>query len=213
MSAWQRRPFVFIGFSFTLGILWSDSFRPPFGPLGLSAVSAFVLYTLFSLRRRWAGLLLLLLFFLLGALRFQAHDTLHQDDISRSAKYYRAKPVEIRGRVVSEVRPGRALKGTKTSFTLKVLAVKTARGWKEKRGTVLVNIYRAEEIGYGDVLVLSGRLHRPFEFSKDKMTPAASSSSHSPIALITVPTRPSWSPTTRACWPWSPRRSPRCGVS
>ena len=72
----------------------------------------------------------------------------------------------IEGLIVSGVEERVSFKGKKTTFVCLVKRFKTKWGWRKKSGKILVNIFRKEDVSYGDVVWMEGRLHKPFEFSK-----------------------------------------------
>ncbi|MBI5149652.1 MAG: ComEC family competence protein, partial [Candidatus Omnitrophica bacterium] len=113
---------------------------------------------------------LVLIFFafvLLGGIHFRTHKILPDGHISRVAGFYYGAPVLVEGVVVSDVELRRRGNARKTTFRLEVKRLKGKRGWQESRGEVLVNLFRAQDVQYGDGLVLEGKLHKPFNFSAD----------------------------------------------
>jgi len=84
------------------------------------------------------------------------------------ARYYRKKPIRIKGVIVSDVEKRKAVNGSKKTFTLDVRKVKADWGWQQIKGKVLVNAFNRPEAAYGDYVMLEGKLHRPYNFSAEK---------------------------------------------
>lgn len=104
--------------------------------------------------KRWTRLLLsLVLAVSLGALRW----SLSRPD-PEALGAYAGQTVEVAGTVVGEGE----VQGKGLAFPLQVEALRPAGAeWKEEQGTVLVQGERFLEVGYGDRLVLRGKLVRP----------------------------------------------------
>jgi len=113
-----------------------------------------------------SGLILLVTVFCLGWFLCQAQKELQGDHVYHVAKYYRDGPVEVKGLVISNVTRKDSLQGVKTSFVLDVQAIKFPWGWHKKTGQILVDIFGATNINYGDIVKFSGKLHKPYEFAK-----------------------------------------------
>ena len=102
-----------------------------------------------------------------GAVFSKTYQILPKDHVYHIARYYRRNPVTLEGIIVSDVRKRNFFKGKKTTFTLELKRFKTRWGWKKKSGKILVNIFRDQDISYGDDVILEGKLHKPFEFGRD----------------------------------------------
>jgi competence protein ComEC len=83
------------------------------------------------------------------------------------AKYYRNKPVLLKGTVRSSVDEKRAANAKKKTFTLDVHQVRANWGWEDQTGKILVDVFRDLDISYGDSLQLEGTLHRPYNFANE----------------------------------------------
>lgn len=118
--------------------------------------------------RRTRGVRLLLIAVLCltaGVIYTRAYQYLPADHIARHARSLRYAPLTVEGVVVSEVRRRALVNTVKTSFTLQIDRVIAAGTARELSGRVLVNVFEPVEVIYGDRLRLTGKLHRPFEFS------------------------------------------------
>ncbi|MCA9404356.1 MAG: ComEC family competence protein [Candidatus Omnitrophica bacterium] len=100
-----------------------------------------------------------------GVIHTRAHQNLAADHIVRHAKSLGYRPLTVEGVVVSEVRRRELVNTVKTSFTLKMERVMADGSKRAVRGRVLVNLFAPVDVIYGDRLRLTGKLHRPFEFS------------------------------------------------
>lgn len=161
-----HRPFVWVCASFILGIMAGEFLRIPFTVItGLAAL--FLILSLWPRLSRISTFFLLPAVACLGMAHAQVHKTPAPDHISRIPYYFYKDPVLIEGVVVSDVEPRPFFKGRKTVFSLEARRIKTKWGWKTKRGMILVNLFRSENIHYGNYLRLEGKLSRPFNFSND----------------------------------------------
>jgi competence protein ComEC len=161
-----HRPFVWVCVSFILGIMISEFLRIPF-PVITGMAALFLLLSLWPRLSRISTLFLLPAVVCLGITHAQDDKTLAPDHISRIPYYFYKDPVLIEGVVVSDVEPRSFFKGKKTVFSLEIARIKTKWGWKTKTGMILVNLFRGEDIKYGDYLRLEGKLSRPFNFSNE----------------------------------------------
>ncbi len=165
-AGYTHRPLLWVCLCFALGIVVDEYVRVS---LVISSIltAGLILLSLFIRHRRISTLFLLLAFISLGSIYSRNYQTYPRDHISRISYSDRQDPVVMEGVIVSDVEPRPFFKGKKTVFTLEVKRMKSKWGWKEKRGEILVNLFRAENIRYGDYLSLEGKLHRPFNFSED----------------------------------------------
>lgn len=162
----RHRPFLWVAGCFSSGIVISESVKILAAPFFLLTV-VLLLLSFFSRRPKIAAAFLLAAVICLGAVYTQGRRMFSFGHISRISYRDWKDPVFVEGVVDSDVEPRPFFKGKKTVFTLEVKRIKTRRGWQETRGVVLVNLFRAEDIRYGDYLALEGKLHRPFNFPND----------------------------------------------
>jgi len=164
----SRAPFFPIVVCYALGIVLDHFFALPFIWLCCVVVMGLFMSALIWRRPRMVTVALLISIAALGAVQSQGRDYPSLHDIRFSAPYYWGKPVVLEGVVVSDVEYRKVFNTIKTTFVFQVKRIKTSRGWRQKTGTVLVNMFREYDAFYGDVLRLEGKLHRPYNFSKDE---------------------------------------------
>ncbi len=165
-APYTHRPLVWICVCFACGIVLQECLKIPFA--FFSSLAALLMLSGFLTRQtKISTVLLLLSLIFLGAVYAKNHQTFSSDHISYLSYYDRQEPVLVEGVVVSDVEKRAFFKGKKTVFTLEVKRIQFPWGWEEKRGDLLVNLFRQEDVRYGDNVVLEGKLHRPFNFSKE----------------------------------------------
>jgi len=163
-----RRPIGWIVLSYGLGIALSPFLKLSFSFLWFLTLLFLFLTVAFSKKPVIALIFILCVFTDLGLLHVQNRQSLDQEHIVYVARYYRKKPIEVKGIVISDVQERDFFKGKKTTFTLRVEQIKSPWGWRKKTGKILVNAFRKTNVAYGDFLHVEGKLHRPFNFSEDK---------------------------------------------
>ena len=107
--------------------------------------------------------LILIEFFLLGWLCAHSRWLFANDHIYFKKQKTVLSQMSLRGLVDSDIR-----RTNRLSFVLNVRASTTKEGWQRTTGKVLVNLFQDIPLNYGDEIILTGKLHRPFEFSKNK---------------------------------------------
>ena len=162
-----HRPLLWVTICFGGGILLGSHVPVPFwAAYGSAAVC--VILSFLSFRKTHGFLVFIFIsFILLGVIHFRMYKTLPAQHISQVAKFYYGAPVLLEGVVVSDVEQRQRGNARKTTFRLEVKRLKGKKGWQKSRGEVLVNIFRGENIFYGDYLAIEGKLHKPFNFSTD----------------------------------------------
>ena len=160
-----HRPFVFIVLAFIAGILVEAAW--PF--LAMALIAAFGMCAVMTLLlARWprsAAIAFLLTAVVLGAFDFKNWLVLPADHVLLSAERFRGKPVVIQGVVASDVQSRALGRGMKTAFTLSVREVCANQKCLKKSGLVLANIFEKIDLRYGDAVILTGKLHRPLDYS------------------------------------------------
>ncbi|MBP9853393.1 MAG: ComEC family competence protein [Candidatus Omnitrophica bacterium] len=126
-----------------------------------------ILLNCFVIHKNISAVLWLIIFIMVGSVYRRSYETFEPNHISHITYSERKNPVVIEGMVGSDVEPRPFFKKRKTVFTLEIKRIKSKGEWKEKSGLVLVNLFRMENIKYGDYLRLEGKLHKPFNFSSD----------------------------------------------
>ena len=168
MNTTAHRPFSYIVAFYSSGIILNHFIRLPFNYICLCVYIFLFLAVMFSKRAFTATIFLLICIAGLGMVYTQSLQYPERDDIRRVARYYRNKPVKVKGAIVSDVEKSEWHNRIKTSFTLEINEILAKWGWQKKRGMILVNIFNDTDIVYGDQLMIEGKLHRPYNFSNDK---------------------------------------------
>ena len=169
-----HRPLLWVTLCFGGGILLGSHVPVPFWAAYGSAAVCVILSFLSFHKTRGFLVFIFISFILLGVIHFRMCKTLPARHISQVAKFYYGAPVLLEGVVVSDVEQrqrGNASRreptGRKTTFRLEVKRLKGKKEWQKSRGEVLVNLFRGENISYGDYLAIEGKLHKPFNFSSE----------------------------------------------
>ncbi len=160
-------PFVFIAGFFGLGIALSRVVSEFFGVLSLMIIISLIFSIKYSHLKLASTIVLLVAITVSGMIYAQSRQRISKDDITHVAKYYRNKPILIKGMITSSVVERSTVNGVKTTFTLGVDQVQAKWGWQKRNGIIKVNIFRALKVDYGDYIQLEGKLHRPYNFSPD----------------------------------------------
>lgn len=166
-NPFTRRPLLSLVLCFGAGILLQSIWNIPFRWTALGTLGMFGAACLFSYRILMAWVLLMFSFSGLGFLYATVRTVNTDNDISRVARYYYQKPFMVKGQIISDVEQRRFFNRQKKVFTFKIKQVKSPWGWKDRDGRVLVNLYGDLPCGFGDELLLEGKLYRPFEFDKE----------------------------------------------
>ena len=106
---------------------------------------------------------LFLLVFLLGVLRYNSFNRIQRYNI-KNYIFYSPDEILVEGKVKSDISTGKK----KTAFTLEANSIKQDDRWERADGLALVNMYGTKKpaFKYGDIVVLEGRLRRPFSYGK-----------------------------------------------
>lgn len=157
-------PLFWITLSYSVGILGYE--KVPFVWICVSV--CFLLMGLLVVRQRiMIWVVVLLLFFGLGVVSTQVYKVADKNDIVHSARFYYGKTVKLQGVVSSDIEHKKFFNTKKSVFTLNVQRMYAPWGWQEKRGKVLVNVFKKNNLVYGDSILIEGKLHRPYDFSKE----------------------------------------------
>ena len=168
IRAETHRPFLYIGGAYGLGIALSEYVRLPLSYSYLLIFALLLVGAGLSKNKVFSTGLLLLAIAGLGIVATQGRGHVPAEDIEHVARYYRRTPIEIDGTIASDIQRRKAGNGEKTTFTLEVAAVRAKWGWQKRTGKVLVNIFGAATIAYGDHVIIEGKLHRPYNFSQER---------------------------------------------
>ena len=162
-----HRPLLWVTLCFGGGILLGARVPVPFWAAYGSAAVCVILSFLSFHKTRGFLVFIFISFILLGVIHFRMYKTLPAGHISQTAKFYYGAPVLLEGVVVSDVEQRQRGNSHKTTFRLEVKRLKGKKEWQKSRGEVLVNLFRAQDIQYGDYLITEGKLHKPFNFSSE----------------------------------------------
>lgn len=162
-----HRPLLWVTICFGGGILLGSHIPVPFWAAYGSAVACVILSFLSFHKTRGFLVLIFISFVFSGVIHFRTYKTLPAQHISQTAKFYYGAPVLLEGVVVSDVEQRQRGNAFKTTFRLEVKRLKGKKEWQKSRGEVLVNLFRGENIFYGDYLAIEGKLHKPFNFSSE----------------------------------------------
>jgi competence protein ComEC len=164
-----HRPFVWVSVCFGAGIFWGQSREIAMATAAVLFL-AFLGATVCSIRHaRWGFFLMSAVVVVTGMIHVRNDVFLPPDHIDHAARYYRRKPIRVTGVIISDVEQVAFFSTRKTRFIMEVKTRQCPWGWERTRGKVLVNLYRPEFFGYGDHLLLEGKIHRPFAFDPDSV--------------------------------------------
>ena len=163
----KKNILTFVVLFFAAGIFVQDSLGLPFKWLAVGAVFCFFSEGVLLSRPRMALVILAALMVCLGGVYSASYQELPKDHLYSIAKYYYGRPVAIEGVVASDPVKRKFHHTEKTTFHLNVKRFLTKWGWKKKSGKLMVNSFRDAAFSYGDYVRLEGKIHRPFEASKE----------------------------------------------
>ncbi len=161
-----RRPIMWMVIFFTVGIIVSAFWR--FHLPAAAFITGFLFLLSLKLHcRPFAASALVLLAVMLCGYVYAAHYPALETGKDKNLSYCLGKDTYLQGTIDSSVDKKKIFRTQKTSFILSVTHVRTAYGWRKTEGRVLINLFRPDPLAYGDHVILGGKLHYPFEFSKD----------------------------------------------
>lgn len=160
------RPLLWVCTSFIFGIVINKYFNISFLIFAFWAAACLLLSFLIR-RSKLAAVFLLIALLCAGAMYSKNYETVSLNHISKLSYGYYSDLIQVEGMVVSDVEQRPFFKGKKTVFSLDVKRVKSKWGWKDRQGVILVNLFREEDLRYGDYIKVEGKMHRPFNFAHD----------------------------------------------
>ena len=146
---------------FICGILLAScgifKYTPDFFLLALTVIFFLLLFVSFKNNYLFLVLVSLLIFFL-GLVRYTAFNQIDKDNIKNYTTYNKEK-IFIQGEIISDIITTKR----KESFTLSSIAINEKKSWKKTNGLVLVSSYSDKKgcFKYGDIVVLEGFLKVP----------------------------------------------------
>ncbi len=163
-----RFPFLWITLFFMCGIL-CHCYRS-IGVENIAVVGVFVLVITYFFRRKKYifGIFILFEFFVLGWLCTHSRWMFAQDHIYFQKAQIDFSQISVQGIIASEIRRSQQGHTPRLSFVLDLRQIRDKEAWEMTSGKVLVNLFKEMPLNYGDKIVLKGKLHRPFEFSRNK---------------------------------------------
>lgn len=123
---------------------------------------------LFRQKKCFWGWLIVLVFFLLGWLCAYSRWLFPEDHIYFQRDQLDFSQISLRGIVDGDIKRTQGGYASRSSFVLSLRQAMGKSGWQKVSGKVLVNLFQDLPLGYGDEIILRGKLHRPFEFSKSR---------------------------------------------
>ena len=164
-----RSIFVWILFGFVIGIV-VQLLYPLYLPLLVSAsfVSFFLVLT--SRSSKFSLLWIVVISFCAGAIGVYANNIREIHHIDNFDTFIKGDVVRLQGIIVEDVHNKSKWRGKRYAFALKCQKIYFHNSWQDLKGKVLVNVFRDYDLSYGDIVILKGKLHRPFEFSDNKFS-------------------------------------------
>ena len=162
----RQRPFVWIALGFIVGIILHHKWRPEVANIAvLGALTLVVLY-LYRRQKVVFAVLIVFNFLILGWLCDHSRWLFYDNDIFFKRYTMDFSQIHMRGLVDGDIRRSKIFSATRTSFELKLYEIKVGERWQRCSGRILVNLFQDIPFHYGDDIVLSGKLHRPYDFSQ-----------------------------------------------
>lgn len=166
----KRYPFILIVFSMMTGIMLGYFFSSSLSLIYLMTLG--VIFLIFITKNPGLNAVLLLLgFMLIGLAGIEAKQSAMEGKLNRFARFNYGQPVEIVGKIVSDVQKRETTTGEKMSFTLNVMEGRDAKKTRFLDGKVLVQMFKGRPLSYGDIIKIKGKMHRPYIY--DKKSPSS----------------------------------------
>lgn len=174
------KPSIILTCFFCAGII-SESYAPiPIGVLWGLILMAWAGAMCFKFKQTmW-----MVLFLLLGAMHTAVFKLPLYNDVSKIDLYRFDNRIKVRGIVVSDPDKKHIKNYSKNVFYLEVEELYLNNSWQTKEGKILVNLFLDSKPEYGDILLLEGKLHYPYNFSKDTYFSYSEHLSHRGIKFI-----------------------------
>ncbi len=165
-----HRPLVSVVLCFASGIILNQFLHLPFWFFSVTVFFLLTLSLVFINKNRVSKIFLFPAFIFLGFLSSIQIQTLPFNHIQNMIIPYNRNAVFVEGVVISDVQKRTLRNGLKTVFTLDVKKYhpQNAEEMYGVNGKILVNIFRDIELNYGDRVLLEGKLHPPFNFSREQ---------------------------------------------
>jgi len=151
----------YLAVCFCLGIIYVYLFKIVFWPCYILGVVVITACVLLINKELGFDILLLVLFFILGALNLKNSYTTPNSDISRYVYCKNSTSLTVKGFVNS--RP--VIKNGRVSFVFRTEELQFKKNNYKTRGNILVNTKNEKNLSYGEELILFGNLYRPYRLS------------------------------------------------
>ncbi|MBU4334787.1 MAG: ComEC/Rec2 family competence protein, partial [Candidatus Omnitrophica bacterium] len=160
-----KNPLLGVVVSLALGIIAGEYFHFQLSVLFI-LICFLLIFVMVAIKESFiSSLMVLITVFCLGGFLCQARDVLQRDHVYHVAKYYREGSAEIKGLIISDVSRKKSFQTTKTTFAMDVKEIKSPWGWRKRTGMILVDIFGDADMRYGDIVRISGKMHKPYDFS------------------------------------------------
>ncbi|MFA4888036.1 MAG: ComEC/Rec2 family competence protein [Candidatus Omnitrophota bacterium] len=160
----MKHPFAWLVFIFSLGILAASLFRVSFETVYLLAAAFLTFCLVFSRRKLIFVLCLSCAVFFFGALSLKNSRILPKEHISRFIYYQSDNFFCLEGLIDNQP----ALVDNKTTFIFKIRKLYSKNAQFSCCGKALVYVKGITGLAYGDVLLLKGKLFRPYNFGANQ---------------------------------------------
>jgi len=160
-----QRPIVPMVFFFALGIILASLSKIPLLVSILLTLLCLGLSVIFRAKVNVATVFALFAVLMLGLIWTQSYTVLPMDHIKKKRWPFVGNTIYVEGIIISDVTKSQILRTHKTSFVLELKSIRGQVAWPKAKGKILVQIFRDADINYGDIVILEGKLHYPFEFS------------------------------------------------
>ncbi|MBU1125632.1 MAG: ComEC family competence protein [Candidatus Omnitrophica bacterium] len=159
----MKRPLVFVVVLFAAGIACADKIWLSFEALGIGTLFVVFVCALLLKYERWFYIAVSFLIFLLGVVSWRNNLILASNHIVRIVGDPYAIWYTLKGRVAREPQ----LINGKTKFILTVDTIRDGNQTYQGTGKVAVWVRPAFKAGYGDELLLRGRMRRPWRNARE----------------------------------------------
>jgi len=164
----RKRPFFWIMLLFATGILVQVVIRLPIIVSSLAVLVCLAGAWRFSRQPFMGSVFYAICLVALGGLYGWSFRKFPADHIHYQRDLVYGRDITVAGMIVSGVRMNKGWGGTKTVFSLDLHELQCQGMRMKTSGKVRVNLYQPRGLEYGDLIILEGKLHRPYEFSSLK---------------------------------------------
>lgn len=154
-----KRPLFFLALFLMLGVYLQSIITFAVLPMVMVVLIGAGSLLIFK-KSRWGAVVVVLAVMLMGYIIAATAQQWAVNYVGRIAPYVNGVSVTIKGVIVSDPTVRKTSYGEKTVFVFQ------AQEYQEQHvvGKLLVNAYGRREVAYGDQIVITGKMHRPFEY-------------------------------------------------